>query len=88
MRKSHSRSISIRFNSSISTLRNCRPHVRAWTVFAAGVGFVKAGNVRTERWTLAAAGDRLYASRADEDNRASAVGKEIVGSRTVTYAPK
>jgi len=49
---------------------------------------VKAGNVRKERWEFSTFGDRLYASRNDEDNRASAVGKSIVSSRTVTYAPK
>jgi len=50
--------------------------------------FVKAGNVINERWELAVSGDRLYASRNDQDDRAFAVGKSIVSSRSVTYVPK
>lgn len=56
--------------------------------YSASFLFVKAGNERKERWELTAAGDRLYASRNDEDNRASAVGKSIVSSRSVVYVPK
>jgi hypothetical protein len=56
--------------------------------YSASFLFVKAGNERKERWELTVAGDRLYASRNDEDNRASAVGKSIVSSRSVVYVPK
>lgn len=56
--------------------------------FSASFLFVKAGNVRKERWELAVWGDRLYASRNDEENRASAVGKSVASSRVVTYVPK
>ena len=55
---------------------------------AASFLFVKAGNERKERWELAVAGDRLYASRNDEENRASAIGKSVVSSRSVVYVPK
>jgi len=50
--------------------------------------FLKAGNIRKERWELVVSGDRLYASRNDEDDRAFAVGKSIATSRSVTYLPK
>jgi hypothetical protein len=56
--------------------------------YSASVLFVKAGNVRKERWELAVVGDRLYASRNEQDDRASAVGKSIVNSRSVSYVPK
>src|SRR5207245_658030 len=56
--------------------------------YSASFLVVKAGNVRKERWEFAVSGDRLYAARADEDNRASAVGKSILSSRSVTYIPK
>jgi hypothetical protein len=56
--------------------------------YSASFLFVKAGNERRERWELAVAGDRLYASRNDEDNRATALGKSVAGSRSVTYSPK
>src|ERR1700737_4410825 len=46
--------------------------------YSASFVVAKAGNVRKERWELAVAGDRLYASRNEEENRASAVGKSIV----------
>src|SRR5205807_1150593 len=39
--------------------------------YSASVLFVKAANVRKERWEIAVAGDRLYASRVDQSNRAS-----------------
>lgn len=56
--------------------------------YSASFLFVKAGNERKERWELAIFGDRLYASRNDEDNQASALGKSVVSSRSVTYVPK
>jgi len=56
--------------------------------YSASFLFVKAANVRKERWAIAVAGDRLYASRADQSNRASAVGKNIASSLSVAYMPK
>ena len=48
---------------------------------------VTASNSRTERWEFATAGDRLYAARAEEVDRASAVGKNFTTSRTLTLVP-
>lgn len=48
---------------------------------------VTASNSRVERWELATAGDRLYASRAEEVDRASAVGRNITTSRTLALVP-
>jgi hypothetical protein len=56
--------------------------------YSASFVVVSASNVRKERWEFAAFGDRLYAARSDEENRASAVGKSIISSRSVTYVPK
>jgi hypothetical protein len=56
--------------------------------YSASVLFFKAENVRKEHWELAVAGDRLYASANDQEDRVSAVGKSLVTSRSVTYAPK
>ena len=56
--------------------------------YSAGVAFVKGENTRKERWEFAAQGDRLYATRSDEDNEASAAGKQIKSSRTVWYTRK
>ncbi len=56
--------------------------------FSAGVLFVKAANTRTEHWTFAVAGDRLYAVQNDEDDKATAVGKQIASSRSVSYTTK
>jgi hypothetical protein len=47
-----------------------------------------AANIRTERWEFAVAKDRLYASRSDEEDRASAAGKTIVSSRSLKYMPR
>lgn len=58
------------------------------SIFSAGIGPAKASNTRTERWTFAVRGDRLYATRNDEENRASAVGKQMSSSRTVLYTVK
>ncbi len=55
------------------------------STYSASVLFVTAANVRKERWEIAAAGDRLYATRADQSNRASAAGKTLASSRSVTY---
>ena len=41
--------------------------------YSASFLFVKAGNVRKERWEIVASGDRLYASRNEEEDRASAL---------------
>ena len=56
--------------------------------YSASFIVVSASNVRKERWEFAVSGDRLYAAHSDEENRASAVGKSIVSSRSVTYVPK
>jgi hypothetical protein len=56
--------------------------------YSASFLFVKAGNVRKERWELAVAGDRLYASRNEEEDRATAIGRSVVRSRSVVYVPK
>jgi hypothetical protein len=56
--------------------------------YSASFVVVSASNTRKERWEFAVFGDRLYASRSDEENRASAVGKSILSSRSLTYIPK
>jgi len=56
--------------------------------YSASVLFLKAGNVRKEQWKFAVFGDRLYASRNEQDDRASALGKSVVTSRSVTYSPR
>jgi len=56
--------------------------------YSASLLFIKAGNVRKERWELVTAGDRLYVSHNDQEDRASVVGKSMVTSRSVTYVPK
>lgn len=56
--------------------------------YSASFLLVKAGNVRKERWEVAVAGDRLYASHNEEEDRATAIGKSIVSSRAVVYTPK
>lgn len=56
--------------------------------FTAGVAFVKGENTRSERWEFATAGDRLYATRNDEDDEAAAAGKHLKSSRTVWYTRK
>ena len=56
--------------------------------YSASFLFVKAGNVRKERWEIAVSGDRLYASHNEEEDRATAIGKSIVSSRAVAYVPK
>lgn len=56
--------------------------------YSASILFFKAGNVRKEKWTFAVHGDRLYASRNDQDDQASALGKSIITSRSATYAPR
>lgn len=53
--------------------------------YAAGFAFVKGENTRMERWTFAVYGDRLYATRNDRTEDATAAGKHIKSSRTVTY---
>ena len=58
---------------------------RRVSTFEAGALFVKAGNIRTEQWTFAVAGDRLYATRNEAEDDASAVGKKMTRSCTVTY---
>ncbi|HEX7677270.1 MAG TPA: hypothetical protein VF713_04050 [Thermoanaerobaculia bacterium] len=56
--------------------------------YSASILFLKAGNVRKEQWKFAIFGDRLYASRNEQDDRASALGKSVVTSRSVTYSPR
>lgn len=56
--------------------------------YSASVLFVKAGNVRKERWKFAVIGDRLYASLNEQDDQASLLGKSIVTARSATYAPR
>ena len=58
---------------------------RRVSTFEAGALFVKAGNIRTEQWTFAVAGDRLHATRNEQKDDASAVGKKMTRSCTVTY---
>ena len=58
---------------------------RRVSTFEAGALFVKAGNIRTEQWVFAVAGDRLYATRNEQEDKASAAGKKMTRSRTVTY---
>lgn len=53
--------------------------------FSASFLFVKAGNVRSESWAFAIHGDRLYATRNAEIDRATVAGKSMVNSRTVSY---
>lgn len=56
--------------------------------YSASILFIKAGNVRKERWEFVAVGDRLYVSHNEQEDRASVVGKSMVTSRSVTYVPK
>jgi hypothetical protein len=56
--------------------------------YSAGVGFVKGENTRTERWDFAVFGDRLYATRYEQNEDATAAGKHIKSSRTVSYMRK
>jgi len=56
--------------------------------YSASLLFLKAGNVRKEQWKFAILGDRMYASRNDQDDQATALGKSIVTSRSATYVPR
>lgn len=56
--------------------------------YSASILFIKAANVRKERWEIAVSGDRLYASHVDQSNQASAVGKRVDNSLSVAYMPK
>ena len=56
--------------------------------YSASFLFVKAENVRKERWEIAVSGDRMYASRNEENDRATAIGRSLVSSRSVQYVPK
>jgi hypothetical protein len=56
--------------------------------YSAGIGFVKGENTRSERWNFAAYGDRLYATRNDQNEDATAAGKHIKSSRAVSYVRK
>jgi hypothetical protein len=56
--------------------------------YSAGIGFVKGENTRSERWDFAVYGDRLYATRNDQNEDATAAGKHIKSSRTVWYVRK
>lgn len=56
--------------------------------YSASLLFLKAGNIRKEQWKFAVNGDRLYASHNEQVDQASALGKSIVTSRTVSYVPR
>ena len=56
--------------------------------FSASVMVISASNNRKEHWTLAVAGDRLYAAKHEEENKVSAVGKSAVTKQSVTITPK
>ncbi len=56
--------------------------------YSAGIGFVKGENTRTERWDFATYGDRLYATRNEQNENVTAAGKHIKSSRTVSYVRK
>ncbi|HUJ15460.1 MAG TPA: hypothetical protein VL284_16865 [Thermoanaerobaculia bacterium] len=56
--------------------------------YSAGIGFVRGENTRTERWDFATFGDRLYATRNEQNEDATAAGKHIKSSRIVTYVRK
>jgi len=56
--------------------------------FSASVMVISASNVRKEHWDLSVAGDRLYASKHDEENKVSAVGKSAVTKKSMTLTPK
>jgi hypothetical protein len=56
--------------------------------YSAGIGFVRGANTRTERWDFATNGDRLYATRNEQNEDATAAGKHIKSSRTVSYMRK
>ena len=56
--------------------------------YSAGIGFVKGENTRSERWDFAAYGDRIYATRNDQNEDATAAGKHIKSSRSVWYVRK
>jgi hypothetical protein len=58
------------------------------SVYAASFLLFKAGNIRTERWELAVSGDHLYASRNDQENHATALGRNMASSHTVSYVPR
>jgi hypothetical protein len=58
------------------------------SLYSASFLFVKAGNLRKERWELAISGDHLYASRNEQENHASALGKNVASLRTVNYVPR
>ena len=56
--------------------------------FSASVMVISASNNRKEHWDLAVAGDRLYATKHDEENKVSAVGKSAVTKQSITITPK
>ena len=56
--------------------------------YSASIAIASAANVRKERWEFAIAGDHLYAARSEQEDRASAVGKSVVSSRSMTYVPR
>ncbi len=58
------------------------------SVYAASFLLFKAGNTRIERWELAVSGDHLYASRNDQENHATALGRNMASSHTVSYVTR
>ena len=55
--------------------------------YSASFFVVSASNSRIEHLEFAVSGDRLYATRWEEVDRASAIGKKIVTSRSITFTP-
>jgi len=58
------------------------------SLYSASFLFIKAGNIRKERWELAVSGDHLYASHNEEENHATALGKNVSNSYAVNYVPR
>ncbi len=58
------------------------------SLYAASFLFIKAGNIRKERWEFAVSGDHLSSSRSDQENHASALGRSMASSHTVSYVPR
>lgn len=55
--------------------------------YSASIAFATAANIRKERWEFAVVGDRLFASRAEQEDRATAAGKSVGSARVLTYVP-
>ena len=55
--------------------------------YSASIAFATAANIRKERWEFAVTGDRLFASHADQEDRATAAGRSVVSTRSLTCVP-